>query len=188
MDMKTHALCVVAVVAFAGAAQAELVTNGGFETGDFTGWTQFGNTGFTGVSGVFGGVSPTGGSFQSFFGPVGSTGGITQTLTVGAGKTVVVSFNLYNFGGTPNSIVVDLGGTVLLSLTDAAPFAYTTFTYTTTTGAANPALTFDTQQNPSYWLLDDVSVSVVPMPTGAAMGLAGFAGVGILGRVARRRA
>ena len=43
-------LCATALV-FCNAARADLVTNGGFvETGDFTGWTQFGNTGFSGVT------------------------------------------------------------------------------------------------------------------------------------------
>ena len=53
--MKSHpknlfGLCAVLLIAFACHASANLVTNGGFETGDFTGWTQSGNTGFTSVS------------------------------------------------------------------------------------------------------------------------------------------
>ena len=41
-------LCATALV-FCNPARADLVTNGGFETGDFTGWTQTGNTAFDGV-------------------------------------------------------------------------------------------------------------------------------------------
>ena len=46
-------LALVALPAFAAdvcQTPANLVVNCGFETGDFTGWTQSGNTGFTGVS------------------------------------------------------------------------------------------------------------------------------------------
>ena len=49
---------------FAGAAQANLVTNPGFETGDFTGWALSGDTTFTGVDGF----SPHSGSFGAFLG------------------------------------------------------------------------------------------------------------------------
>src|ERR1700693_6210131 len=63
------------------AYAANIVVNGSFESGDFTGWTQTGNSGFSGVEcpGV-GFAGPNDGACDAFFGPVGSVGGITQTL------------------------------------------------------------------------------------------------------------
>jgi len=54
--------------------------NCGFETGDFTGWTQSGNTGFTSVTGSFGGIAPNSGNFPACMGPVGSDGLLSQTF------------------------------------------------------------------------------------------------------------
>ena len=43
------AAALLLAVAAPAASAGELVTNGGFETGSFSGWTQFGNTGFAGA-------------------------------------------------------------------------------------------------------------------------------------------
>ena len=67
-----------------GAAWAGIVTNGGFEFGDFSGWTQSGDTGFTSV--VCGGGGANASNCFGSFGPVGSLGYISQTLgTVASG-------------------------------------------------------------------------------------------------------
>src|SRR5260370_23598673 len=55
------------LIGFARPASAGLVVNGGFETGDFKGWTLGGNTDFTFVDG-----EPHSGMFSACLGPVGS--------------------------------------------------------------------------------------------------------------------
>ena len=81
------------------------VNNGGFETGDFTDWTQFGDTTFNGVCSAGtcpDGETPFAGNFSAFFGPVGDTGGIYQDITTVPGQ-IHVSFQLaLPVGGTPN--------------------------------------------------------------------------------------
>ena len=181
----------LAVVALTGAAQADLVTNGGFETGDFTGWSRFGNPGFTAVQGNFGGVDPTSGASHAYFGPVGSIGGIYQSLAAFAGTTIQVSFMLHNFGGTPNSFSATLDGIDLVpSLVNAGAFNYTLFTGTVTVANDSPELRFSFVQNPSFFLLDEVSannINVVPLPAPVLMGMGGLAAAGLVGAVRRRR-
>src|SRR5437763_12768139 len=76
------------------ASAQELIVNGGFETGDFTGWTQSGNTGFTAVTNNPGGAHS--GTFYASFGPVGSLGFITQTAATTAGSTYTLNYLLSN--------------------------------------------------------------------------------------------
>ncbi len=178
--MKLHMLlAATAIVIAAPAAATNVVVNGGFETGDFSGWTQFGNTGFTGVATTFFGA-PSEGSFQAYFGPVGSFGGISQTLTLGAG-THVVSFDLGQSSGNGN--YVDFGGTQLLANVGDNGGAFVHYSFTVAAGA-NPTLTFGFQNDPSYYVLDNVSVSGVPEASTWAMLIAGF---GLVGLAARRR-
>jgi PEP-CTERM motif len=183
--MKTMLFIAGVAVAFATPAAAQnIVTNGGFETGDFSGFTQFGNTGFAGVEAG----SASEGARSAFFGPIGSTGGISQTLATIAGQSYQISFDLQNDGGTPTSFEALFGSNQLFSLTNSAAFGYTTFSTTSTAVGASTALSFSFRQDPAFFSLDNISVTAVsgavPEPATWAMMLLGF---GMVGASMRRR-
>lgn len=165
-------------------ADIELVTNGGFETGDFPGWTQVGNSGFAWVLRNIEGVDPASGSYQVFFEPVGSTWGIAQNLATTAGQAYTVAFDLYNYGGEGTSYQAFWGATPLFpAVIDSAPFVYTHFSFTVVgTGTDSTTLTF--QNDRSWFLLDNVSVTA-PEPDVYAVLALGLAGL-IIG-VCRRK-
>jgi hypothetical protein len=146
----------------AGCPQ-NLVCNGGFEAGDFGPcWTQFGNTDFSDVNtGVWANLEPHGGTYEAHFGPVGSTGGIQQTLSgVHAGQMVTVDFWYAIAPSTPNIFAADLGGVPLISLQDDTSHPdWTHFMMTLAAPSDDPVLTFTAQHNPSYVMLDDIFVS-----------------------------
>jgi hypothetical protein len=177
MQMFTKVIMASGVAAAAlmapPAHAASIVTNGGFETGNFSGWTQFGNTGATGVTTTFNGVAPFEGSFQGAFGPVGSTGGIFQTLATGIGQAYS-----YSFSAAINNILVPP------TLSNAGRFGYTTYSGTFTATSLSTDLRFTFRQDPAYYYVDAVSVAAVPEPATWAMMIGGF---GIAGMALRRR-
>jgi Right handed beta helix region/Protein of unknown function (DUF642) len=142
----------------------ELVVNGGFETGDFTGWTQSGN-----VAPLNG--DPTQpqlwitqaahtGNDAMGAGPIGGVDGtISQTLTTVAGQTYTFDFWLANMSGGPNDFTAKIGGVTELHLVNDAAQPYTHYTYAFTATSTSTPIEFDFMQQPSEWHLDDVSVA-----------------------------
>ncbi|MES2391130.1 MAG: hypothetical protein V4555_05790, partial [Acidobacteriota bacterium] len=78
-----------------GSARAdELLVNGGFETGDFTGWTVANNDSFTTVTAADGIFVPTGGTYFAEFGTQGSDATVSQTFTDTVGEYLTLTFFL----------------------------------------------------------------------------------------------
>ncbi len=155
-----------------GTTALAQVNNGSFETGDFSGWTVSGDTGFTGICDVSscpGGFGPQDGNFAAYFGPVGDTATISQTIATTPGDTYSLSFYLANpVGGTPNFFQVTFGNSSFSFTNFGVAFNWQQFTLTTVATSDQTPLSFTFRNDPSYWFLDNVTVQqsggTVPEP------------------------
>lgn len=174
------------------ATAIELVSNGGFETGDFTDWTRFGGAGQTNVNTG----DAVGGDYGARFSP-NTPGGITQDIVTTAGTAYLFAFDLTKFAN-PNRVPTNLfsvafDGIVLSSLTDSAGFALTSYSFAPVATGPLTTITFTFRDNwngpNNRWSIDNISVSAisrvggVPEPASWVMLLAGF---GLVGYAARR--
>jgi hypothetical protein len=163
-----------ALIGLSAAASANLVTNGDFETGDLTGWSLTGNTGFTGVSPG----GPTGFYFHS--GPVGSPGFLDQTLSTTAGTTYNIDVDMQLDGGGFVDIFFD--GSQVFSLNSNGN-TWTHYSFTGFASTGSTVLSIESQNDPSWNNIDNVSVTgTVPEPASIAL-----LGAGLLGLAAARK-
>jgi len=193
--MRLKTLLVVATLAFCLCVAAptfaqNLITNGSFETGDYSGWTTGGNFEFTSVtSGAYYDYSGAqDGQFYSVMGPVGSDGSLSQTLSTVAGTQYNISFWFASVGDNPSDFSVYWDGTQLLSLTNPNTGSnWTQFTFTAT-GTGSDTLTFNFMDSPEYLALDNVSVTQAPssVPEPSSFLLLGTGVLG-LGGIVRRK-
>ena len=178
------ALTAVAALSVAYPAKANLITNPGFETGNFTGWTV---SQFALVTGTVNGIAPHSGTFQAtFFNGIGS-GSLSQSVATTPGATYTIDFfAANNNGGFPQSITlaVNWGGTTIFSHLFTSNTAYTEYTFTETASASSTSLNFTLSGSTGVFLFDDISVTPtgVGVPDGGTtVSLLGCALVGLAG-------
>ena len=143
-------------------APPNLVTNGSFETDSFTGWTLGGND--AGAQIVIDGRAEQG-NYAAEMGSVGSNGSISQAISTTPGQEYQLTFWLANdpngAAATPNDFTAKWNGTTLLSLTNAPQQGYTEYTYDVVATSSSTTLEFDARQDPSFWNLDNISVTAL---------------------------
>jgi Carbohydrate binding domain/PEP-CTERM motif len=190
--MRVRSLAVltfVTVLAVSSQASADLVVNGDFETGDFTGWSLSGNTGTTSVNNLPFNVHS--GNFGAELGPIGSDGFLMQqNIGTTVGDVYQVSFWLHSDGEIPNDFSAIFGGVTGFSETDIPAADYTNYTFNVTAISATSGLTLSFRDDPGFLGLDDVSVidlSTVPTPEPSTLAIGGVSGLLALAYGLRRK-
>lgn len=186
-----------ALLAAAPAQAIELLSNGGFETGDFSGWTQGGNSDFTYV---VSGLSPNGeysgpqsGTYYAYAGPGTTDGTLSQTFVDNPGDKLAISGWAIGNNMGPSYVNFLFNNALIVSTANPVPDQpWTQYSFgVTATGNDTFSLAF--RDDPAFIGLDGFSVSssvsATPLPSSWTMMIAGFAVMlGFLWRKQRREA
>ncbi len=172
------------------ATPGNLVTNCGFESGDFTGWTVVDASGFTLVMPTgFHEYNASSGNFFAALGAVGADGSVSQTLSTVAGETYDFTFFLAGDGEAPNDFSAFFGSDLVYAATDlgtADTFDLTPFSFDVTATSSSTTITFLGRDDQGWLALDDVSV-VAATPEPGSLGLLATGLFGMLGWLKRVR-
>ncbi len=179
------ALAAASTAASAGCVAGNLVSNCGFETGDFTGWSLSGNDvpvaegnlyGVEQVADVFplpdGTAAPEGIAQAWFSDQVADATTLSQTISTVAGTTYTVSFMMAQWyvgpGTNNNELSVSFGNGSYTS-TDIGDTGYTLVEFTGLASSGSTTLSVTMGNDVGEYLVDDFSVvaptSAVPEPS-----------------------
>jgi hypothetical protein len=194
MNKFVMVLAVLAVLVAPRPASADLLVNGSFETGTFSGWTVTGGATAVQSAGGLGNYNPESGNFYAALGTVGlPLGTLAQTFATMTGDSYTLSYYLASNGTTPNEFKTVINGSTYFDQVNISPQAYTHYSYSFTATGSSSTVTFSERDDPNYLALDNVSVTQnvasVPEPSTFIVSLVGglaFCGYGL--RSVRRRA
>ncbi len=204
-------LTAVAALAFASAtASAQVISvNGDFETGDLTGWTDFPTAESIGAVTGDANNGSFAGEFFNINTGTGPSGYVVKQANIGMGLVspgdpieisfaakgdflvggvgIVEFFSEVDGGGTSAGEILGGGPLFLASETDYQNFTFNTVAGPDVSGGVTlqfVAATGGAQGSLARFVVDDVSVRIIPEPASALLGLVGFALIGMR----RRRA
>jgi uncharacterized repeat protein (TIGR03803 family) len=140
------------------------IQNGGFETGDFTGWTLSGDTNDTFVDdGTLTTIPPESGSYEAALGTTtGSFGYLFTSSVTTPGTGYLISFWFANPFPVPATFLVSWNGNLLMGLTNPPAIGWTNFQFAVQASGSSSVLQFEYLNEVSLFALDNVSVVAVP--------------------------
>jgi len=157
----------------ARAQVIDLIENGGFETGDLTGWIAEpapSGSAFGVDHGAGFGLAANSGSHWIGF---GATEGVYDTISQSLPTTPGAAYNISLWVLNPNTdsdLLVSWGGDTLLHITSSDTLgSYQEFDFVRTASGAATTLAIAGLNAPASIAVDDVSVTVVPEPCGSAL-------------------
>ena len=186
MSLPFRIVTLLALSIAARSAPAQnLVTNGSFETGDFTGYSLSSPDNLTMVESTFasdGGDAVEMGDLQGDGGCV-----LSQAIATTPGKAYTFSFDFAGDGDAPSGFSAAFGTKVLFAVTNP-PFDndYVTHTFAVTATAPITTLTFTGYDDANYLYLDNIVVTPQAAPEPATLAALGLGSFALLGR--RKRA
>ena len=184
--MSNKILAIAAIVFSFGSMGAkaipiELVTNGGFETGDLTGWSCTGGDSCNASSG-----SPHTGlwNMQGYDNSGFAT--LSQTIDTILGESYDFSFFSHtNTDVTANVLRYQIGSGAIAGVLRTSSYAQTATSFVASSASTAISLFFETDGGTGTWRIDDVSVTgagpgpePVPVPATLALFGLGLAGLG----------
>lgn len=174
----------LSLAAFSAQANiVNLVTNGDFETGTFAGWTKSGNTS---LSDVIRNTTTSNHTYLWRSGATGSPAFISQNIATTAGYKYTFSFDVYNTATSNTTFEANFGGNRVFSFANTAyNWKHIVIDDLLATGPLTE-IKFGARNDPSFVRLDNVSVTVAAVPEPETYAMM-FAGLGLLGLMARRR-
>lgn len=201
--LKFTGAALIGVLLQSGASQANVLLNGGFESGDFTDWTVNASTPYPQVviaynqsgnypTGAFGEkipAAPNGGTYGAYFVSDTATQSISQSISLTQGQNYQVSFELYSpnngrnnaFDATLQSNVDGVLSPLFTAKTLASGWTLYSAIFAASAGPYTFSLNFHGQGVPAAdFVVDNASVAAVPEASTWAMMILGFVGVGFL--------
>ena len=190
--LRTMAVAAAFMCVAPRVMMADLITNGGFETGTFSGWTV---TNAASGSQVGVGNHVHSGAHNAYFGgtTIGSYDSITQTIATTPGDTYELDFWLSNLSPVGQcDFFVSWNGSVVAGSgqLNAAAYGYKLFTFNLIATGSSTDLEFSGYNYPNAFTLDDVSLTDVtpaaPVPEPASFFLFAFGAAWLVIFAARR--
>ena len=164
--LVTSSAGVAASLPFTLSVGQSIVNNGGFETGDFTGWTLNASSRYDFVTTSSGWVHS--GGYGAALGQPGSLGYLSQTLTTSPGQNYLLSLWVANpktqYGATPNQFLVQWNGTTIFNKANLPFGSWTNLQFIVAATRTSTVLRLGFEDTPYYLGLDDISVNPVSSP------------------------